>query len=219
MFSLHNASLKTPHGRVIFHQTQMDFSDSTIHWIVGQSASGKTSLLKGLAGDLTLSAGRITVDYDALGIPKSHSRSAWLKRVGWISPSFPLIAHDSLLDNICLPLTKSQGIAKHEAVKSAKKLMQKLHISAFSDNKPTVCPDGVCLLAKVARSLIHSPKILFCDAIFDYLDGKQQQHLYDCLENFAQSGLSIFLTSYAGPPVDSPSVQTYVLDDGQCQRI
>ncbi len=219
MFSLRDATLQTPHGSAIFHQAHVDFPAHAIHWIVGQSASGKTSLLKVLARDLPLHAGHLSIHYDALGIAIPQSRTDWRRKVGWISPSFPLLESDSLLDNICLPLTKGQGIDKLTALKAAAPLLQKLHLSPFADNRPAACPDGICLLAKVARSLIHSPAVLFCDAIFDYLDGSQQQNLYHCLENFTQGGLTVFVTSYAGPPVESDWVHTYLLDKGLCQKI
>lgn len=219
MFSLRDATLQTPHGSPIIHQADVDFTAHALHWVVGQSASGKTSLLKVLARDLPLHAGSLTIHYDALGIAIPQSRPDWRRKVGWISPSFPLIESDSLLDNICLPLTKGQGVDKLIARKAAAPLMQKLHLAPFADNRPAACPDGICLLAKVARSLIHDPAVVFCDAVFDYLDGNQQQNLYHCLESFTQGGLTVFVTSYAGPPVESDCVHTYLLDKGLCQKI
>ena len=95
--------------------------------------------------------------------------------------------------------------------------MRRLQISHYAEYLPNQCPLGVNLLARAARSMIHSPNIIFCDAVFDSLDGQQQEDLVKSFLSLAESGTCVFVAGYSFAPIQHPLLQHYLMENGSCQ--
>ena len=94
------------------------------HVIIGQSGSGKTSLLRAIAG-LTNHTGSIFVD--GVDFDNIHPSD---RNIAYVSQNYALYPHMTVFDNIAFPL-KTRGASKKEIVDTVYEASKMLDIDYF----------------------------------------------------------------------------------------
>jgi putative ABC transport system ATP-binding protein len=85
-----------------------------------------------------------------------------------------------LLENVALPL-RLNGHSKSDATEQAFEWLDRLRIGPLADRRPGEVSGGEMQRAAVARSLIHSPGIVYCDEPTGSLDTENGKIVLDLL--------------------------------------
>ncbi len=83
--------------------------------------------------------------------------------------SFALLPHKTIMDNVCLGV-HLQGIKGDEAVKKAKKWIDRVGLTGYEDRYPSQLSGGMQQRVGLARALATNPGILLMDEAFSALD-------------------------------------------------
>lgn len=162
--------------------------------ILGQSGSGKTTMLNvigGLdrydSGDLVIN-GRSTKEYKDKDwdFYRNHS-------IGFVFQSYNLIPHQSVLSNVELALTLS-GVSKVERRKRAKEVLTKVGLGDQMKKKPNQMSGGQMQRVAIARALINNPDILLADEPTGALDSETSLQIMDLISEIAKDRLVIMVT-------------------------
>ena len=136
--------------------------------IVGGSHSGKSVLLKTLAGLIqptrghVLFKGKPAQSYDPLSVP-------WKEAMGYVSQNLGLRSNMTAVENAVLPLLY-HGIAPAEdAQQKANTLLEAVGISDTS-RRPAMLSPGERSLVALARALILDPQVILLDSPMVVLD-------------------------------------------------
>ncbi len=182
--------------------------------ILGQSGSGKTTMLniiggldKYTSGDLIIN-GRSTKgykdrDWDAY---RNHS-------IGFIFQSYNLIPHQTALSNVELALTLS-GVPKNEARKRAMAVLDKVGLKDHMNKKPNQMSGGQMQRIAIARALVNDPDILLADEPTGALDSETSVQIMELLKDIAKDKLVIMVTHNAELAKDY-STRIVRLSDGR----
>ncbi|HVQ25886.1 MAG TPA: ATP-binding cassette domain-containing protein, partial [Planctomycetota bacterium] len=107
--------------------------------LMGASGSGKTSVLRAVAGLERFTAGAIEMSGFSRG-PGALPRGAALRelhaRVGMVFQFHNLFAHLSAAHNVWLAPVHVRGTGREEAERSARRLLHELGVGARADAKP-----------------------------------------------------------------------------------
>ena len=140
----------------------VSFRESEFVCILGQSGSGKTTMLniiggldKYTSGDLIIN-GRSTKEYTDADWDTYRNHS-----IGFVFQSYNLIAHQSVLSNVELALTRRR-VRKPSARKRATQALEAVGLGYHLNKKPNQMSGGQCS-ASVARALVNNPDILLAD--------------------------------------------------------
>lgn len=154
--------------------------------VVGSSGSGKSSLLALLAGLERPSAGRITIEGDALDRPRPGT--------GLVLQDHGLLPWATIRDNVALGprlrrfygpdgrhapttgLAASPG-SRRAARAAVDRWLERLGIAAVGDSWPSRVSGGQRQRAAIARSLVLEPDILLMDEPFAALDEATREDL------------------------------------------
>lgn len=123
--------------------------------VVGGSGTGKTLLLKALAGTGAPKAGRI------LRSPKLRTGLA-LARGG-------LLVNQTLLQNLMLPL-RFQGLRKEAAAARAGEVLARFGLETLAELRPHALSDRQRKLASLARVVAFDPDLVLLDEPLEGLD-------------------------------------------------
>jgi len=132
------------------------------HWLVlGNSGSGKTSLLNLIAGLSQPDEGEITVGGEALGRLAGASLDRWRGRnVGIVPQKLHLIQSLSVLENLLLaPFLSGISIEKERAIQ----LLQGLSLQDKAAARPSQLSHGQAQRVAIARAVMNRPKLLLAD--------------------------------------------------------
>ena len=160
-------------GKSILDNLELNVQEREIVSIIGPSASGKSSLLRLIAGFDNINSGTIKLNDlivdDTSKIVEPQNRS-----VGIIFQDLALFPHLNCEDNILFGMSKSSLSQKSERLN---RLSSLLDISGILGNFPHEISGGQQQRIAIARALAPKPEILLLDEPFSALDEELKETL------------------------------------------
>ena len=164
--------------------------------VLGPNGAGKTSLLRALAGLLSLSAGRVTLDGVVLEDPAEGIRVPTERRpVGLVFQDYLLFPHLSALENVAFGL-RARGMARSAAIDEARRWLERVGLAAEGDRKPTSLSGGQAQRVALARVLALNPALLLLDEPMAALDASTRVEFRRDLRHHLESfpGVRLLVT-------------------------
>ena len=164
--------------------------------IMGPSGSGKTTLMNIIGCLDTPSSG----EYELNGSLVSKLEDDELarirnKEIGFVFQSFNLLAKNSVLENVMLPL-KYAGFEKSEAVKKSNEVIDKVGLTDRLAHTPAELSGGQQQRVAIARALVNRPSIIFADEPTGNLDSKTGKEVMTIFKELNASGQTIILITH-----------------------
>ena len=117
------------------------------------------------------------------------------KEIGFVFQSFNLLAKNSVLENVMLPL-KYAGFNKSEAVKKSNEVIDKVGLSDRLAHTPAELSGGQQQRVAIARALVNKPSIIFADEPTGNLDSKTGKEVMTIFKELNASGQTIILITH-----------------------
>ncbi|OCG61514.1 ABC transporter ATP-binding protein [Gilliamella sp. GillExp13] len=164
--------------------------------IMGKSGSGKTTLLNMIAGLLTPTQGKITINNTNLFDLNDQQVSAFRNQhIGYIPQGSSLLPNLTAIDNIRLPfyLTKR---ANQNPLNEAKRLLEKTKISHLQDAYPANMSGGEMRRIAILRALICKPQMIIADEPTSALDEESAAEIMLLLSEIHQQGTALLVVTH-----------------------
>ncbi|MBC5626206.1 ABC transporter ATP-binding protein/permease [Clostridium sp. NSJ-49] len=172
----------------------LNFRKSEFVAILGQSGSGKTTMLNIIGGldqydkgDLIIN-GKSTKKFNDRDWDTYRNHS-----IGFVFQSYNLIPHQTVLSNVELALTLS-GVSKTERRQKAKEALEKVGLGKQLHKKPSQMSGGQMQRVAIARALINDPDILLADEPTGALDSETSVQIMELLKEISKDRLIIMVT-------------------------
>ena len=144
--------------RPVLERVDLAVHDGELMVLTGASGSGKTSLLRALAGaDQTLTSGRVLID------GRDVTRLAPDKRgVSMLAQGFALFPQLSVRDNIAFPLTMRKNSQKAITARVAA-IAERCGVAGYLAARPDALNFDLRQRAMMARALVNEPQVVCVD--------------------------------------------------------
>ena len=148
----------------------LDISSGEVVALLGQSGSGKSSLLNLMAGIEPLQGGDIVVNGQSLAAMGEQQRSLFRRsHVGFVYQFFNLIPTLTAAENIELVL-ELNGETRQSAVERAQQQLKDLGLEDKTQVFPDVLSGGEQQRVAIGRALVHRPSLILADEPTGNLD-------------------------------------------------
>ena len=165
--------------------------------IMGESSSGKTTLLNILAALDKPTSGSVILDGQDLSKIKESQAAAFRRdNLGFVFQEFNLLDTFSIEDNIFLPLVLA-GMQYEQMQKHLAPIAAQLGITALLKKYPYEISGGQKQRAAVARALITNPKLILADESTGALDSKATDELLRLFEQINRAGQTIVMVTHS----------------------
>lgn len=162
--------------------------------ILGQSGSGKTTMLNLIGGLDNYTKGDLIINGISTKKYKSRDWDIYRNhRVGFVFQSYNLIPHQTALQNVELALTLS-GVGKEERRKRSIAVLKKVGLEKQMNKRPNQMSGGQMQRIAIARALVNDPDILLADEPTGALDSETSIQVMNLLKEIAKDKLVIMVT-------------------------
>jgi putative ABC transport system ATP-binding protein len=117
------------------------------------------------------------------------------QEIGFVFQSFHLLAKNSALNNVMLPL-KYAGMEKNVAEQRAKDVLKQVDLTDRMQHGPSELSGGQQQRVAIARALVNNPSILFADEPTGNLDSKTGEDVMNLFKNLNEEGQTIILITH-----------------------
>lgn len=192
----------------------LNVKDGEFVCLVGPSGAGKSTLIRLLICEEKPSAGRILVADRDIGTFKRNQLPYYRRNLGVIFQDFKLLLHKTVHENIAFALEVCEIDQKIINDRVAK-ILEMVGLSERSDNYPHELSGGEQQRVSIARSLVHSPKIVIADEPTGNLDPENTWDVIEILEKINQAGSIVLLATHDKEIVNKLKKRVITIKDGK----
>ena len=202
--------------KVLVRDVSFSLTSGTILGIIGTSGSGKSSLLRVLAGIWPVAAGKVRIDDAALD---QWQDELLAHHVGYMPQTIDLF-EGTIAENICrfAPQAPPDDIIEAATAAGIHDMIVRLPEGYLTQVGEEGCKLSVAERQRIAlaRALYGAPFLLLLDEPATHLDGRGQQALSEALTNAKQRGAICVVVGNALATVDVAD-SILVMRDGAVQ--
>lgn len=170
------------------------FPQRTVTAVVGPSGSGKSSLLRILAGMDRPTAGSVQIGgTDIVGAKPRELRRLRRERLGWVfqRPADNLISYLTVGEHLELA-ARIRGASRNDAGA----LLERLGLAKRRDHRPSMLSGGEQQRAAFAQALVGSPELVIADEPTAELDSRTAAALIETVASLTDLGITFVLSTH-----------------------
>ena len=192
----------------------LEIEPAKITAIYGPSGCGKTSLLSIISGLDSQYQGNLYFknqnmrdfsERDLTYFRKSH--------IGFVFQNFNLIPHQSVLENVKMPLYV-KNMTDKEMVEIATKELNRLGIGGFIKKNVKQLSGGQKQRVAIARALVNNPEMIVADEPTGSLDSQSQENVLEIFKELAEAGKTVIIVTH-NPEVADYADVVIKMKDGE----
>ena len=177
--------------------------------MLGPSGSGESTLLRCINGLETISAGRVYLEGELMGMrEKKHGDkvvlhelrdkevSAQRARIGMVFQRFNLFPHMTALENVMEAPVQVKGVPKDKAEAQAKVLLERVGLGDRTDHYPAQLSGGQQQRVAIARALAMEPDLMLFDEPTSALDPELVGEVLEVMRSLAQEGMTMVVVTH-----------------------
>ncbi len=205
-----NVSFTYPGATAGIFNISLEIGKGELLAIIGASGSGKSTILKLLAGFVSPDRGRILIDDKDVSTLSPEAR-----RLGVVFQNYALFPHMRLWENVAYPL-KVRGVAKSERYNKALEMLERVGMKGRADDLPAALSGGQQQRVALARALVFEPRGLLLDEPLSALDASLRVEMRDeILRVQRASGIATLLVTHDQEEALSIADKIAVMRDGR----
>ncbi|MCI7738380.1 MAG: ABC transporter ATP-binding protein [Lachnospiraceae bacterium] len=164
--------------------------------IMGPSGSGKTTLMN-LIGCLDKpTSGSFLLDgMDVSKCSENEMSDMRLHKLGFVFQSFHLLAKQSAIENVMMPLNYA-GVPKKKRREIAFAALERVGLAERVDFLPNQLSGGQMQRVAIARAIVNSPKLLLADEPTGALDSKSGQQVMELFQKLNEEGVTVLMITH-----------------------
>lgn len=184
--------------QVVLENLNLEINEGEFCTLVGASGCGKSTFLKLLLGQETLTRGELLLEGETFPAEPDRNRGIVFQR-------YSVFPHLTVRQNVLMGLELEQkpvlgklfGRARKEALARVDEMLESVGLAASADKWPHELSGGMQQRLAIAQSLIMRPRVLLLDEPFGALDPGIRKDMHELLlKLWKEIGITIFMVTH-----------------------
>ncbi len=158
-------------GRAVVEGVRLEIADGELFVLLGASGSGKSTVLRMIAGLTPCDAGTIQLMGQDVTDLEPQRRG-----VGFVFQNYSIFQHMTAAENVAFGL-RIRGVSRRERRKKSEELLDLVGLGGLGDRYAKELSGGQQQRVALARALAYEPSVLLLDEPFGALDAKIRTQL------------------------------------------
>lgn len=207
MIKLENIT-KILNKKMILDHINFEFENGKIYGLYGINGSGKTMLLRAIAGLLILDEGSIEIDHRVLNKDIDFPQS-----IGLIIENMEMLGNYDAYTNLEI-LAKIKKLVTQKEIENT---LKRVRLDEFGKLKVRKFSLGMKQRLNIAQAIMEEPKYLLLDEPFNALDDSGREMLYQILKEEKQKGATIIIAHHYKDELLKLCDEVIEIKDGKIQ--
>jgi len=202
---------------VALRNVHLDILPGEFVSIVGQSGTGKSTLLKLLTLEEFPTAGQVIFNDRDLSTLTNRETPYHRRRIGVVFQDFKLLMKRTVFENISFALEVA-GKPNNEIYQNVNQILEIVGLGEKRSSYPFQLSGGEQQRVAIARALVHHPEVLVADEPTGNLDLINTWEIMELLLKINKLGTTVLLATHNKDTVDRISKRVVALDKGNVIR-
>ena len=195
MIKLEHVSKSYSAGIPALNDVNLEIEDGEFVFIVGDSGSGKSTMIKLLLKELEPSEGTIMINGKNLSKIRRRQIPKFRRNVGVVFQDFRLLKDRNVYENIAFA-QKVIGQSTRNIKKKVPHFLSMVGLAAKYRSYPKELSGGEQQRVAIARALINEPSILLADEPTGNLDNNNAWEIMKLLEEVNDRGTTVIVVTH-----------------------
>jgi cell division transport system ATP-binding protein len=198
-------------------EINLNIAQGEFVFLVGQSGSGKSSLLRLLLKEEKPTSGTVTVD--GINVAKLPNRKvpAFRRTMGIVFQDFRLLPGKTVFDNVAFGM-EVIGKSKKEIQQRIPAILDLVGLDEKAHRLPSELSGGEQQRVALARAFVNKPKLLLADEPTGNLDPSTSVGIMKLLDRINRTGTTIVMATHDVAIVDQMRKRLVQMENGKIIR-
>lgn len=191
-------------NKIVLDSVSLDILPWEFVFIIGQSGSWKTSLIRSLIGDLKPLSGDVVLN-DGTSLYKNFSEKylrLYRKKIWVIFQDYKLLESKTVYENVAFAMEVSNYKEK-DIIKKVPEVLEQVGLLLKKDKFVSELSGWEKQRVSIARALVHDPDIIIWDEPTGNLDPKTAMSVMEIFEEINRQGKTILIATHDKNIVDT----------------
>ena len=184
------------HFKTILNNVNFQLKIGEFAYIIGETGSGKSSLLRTIYSDIPLKMGKIIVDGQDISKIKRNQLPYLRRKIGIVFQDFQLFQDRNAYENIKFVMTSTGWDDEKKIDNRIIQLLEKVGLENKKSSYPFELSGGEQQRLVIARAIVNNPKLIIADEPTGNLDPLVAEKILQLLLNINKSGTSVIMTTH-----------------------
>jgi cell division transport system ATP-binding protein len=185
--------------------------------IVGQSGSGKTTVVRLLISEISPDNGQIVIGGWNITKIKNRQIPFLRRQIGVVFQDFKLLPKKTVFENVAFALQVA-GVPRGRIKQVVPQVLHIVDLHEKMGRYPQELSGGERQRVAIARALIHRPKVLLADEPTGNLDAINTKDIIDLLLKINEFGTTVVMVTHNKDIVNSLKRRVITLDRGELSQ-
>ena len=180
----------------IFKNANLKIEKGEFLYLIGDTGSGKSSLLKALYGEIKIDIGNITLTNINLNNLHHRDIPKLRRKLGIVFQDFQLLTDRTVEKNLEFVLKATGWKNKTDIENRIDEVLNSVHLHEVKNKMPYQLSGGEQQRAAIARALLNHPEIILADEPTGNLDPKKSEKIIELLQEINQKGTTVLIATH-----------------------
>lgn len=204
---------------LVLSNVQLKLKKGELVYLIGQTGSGKSSLLKTLYGDLKPKDIKGNVAGFSLEKLKRKQIPHLRRKLGIVFQDFQLLSDRTVYDNLYFALKACDWKDKSKIKQRIEEVLVMVNLEHKGYKMPHQLSGGEQQRAGIARALLNNPELILADEPTGNLDPRTSEEIMKLLFDICNSGKSVIIATHDTNILSKFSSRTVECKEGKLIQV
>lgn len=195
LIELKNVYKQYSNGVTALCDVSLEIAKGEFVFVIGKTASGKSSLIKLLYRQEKPTKGGVFVG--GINVAKLKNRKVYKlrRKLGIVFQDYKLLPNLTVYENVAFAL-EIYGLRSDEVRRKVMKALEKVGLKEKFKSYPDQLSGGEQQRVSIARAIVNEPKILICDEPTGNLDPKTSLEIMEIINKINEEGTTVIMATH-----------------------
>ena len=205
--------------RSILNNINLEIKENDFIYLIGETGSGKSSLLKALYKEVEFENGEVIISAYNLNTLQSKKLPYLRRELGIIFQDFQLLSDRNIYKNLEFVLRATGWKDKRKIKDRITKVLDSVHLEQVEKKMPYELSGGEQQRVSIARALLNEPKIILADEPTGNLDPEKSLKIINILKEINEKGTTVVVATHDYNIIQAFPFTTYKFENGNISQV